>query len=80
MIDRGDLPAVRVGRRVRVRHSALDAFIAAGMTAPQFAEGDPWVAVSQAATAAMAAVQDQDREALARSIADLSDAAKALEA
>jgi excisionase family DNA binding protein len=33
-VDRGELPAVRVGsRRVRVRRSALDVFIAAGSTA-----------------------------------------------
>src|SRR5947209_4400485 len=50
MIDRGDLGAVRVGkRRVRVRQSQLDAFLAAGAmtheTDPAAAAGldeDPW--------------------------------------
>ncbi len=32
-IDAGKLPAVRVGRRVRIRQSELDRFIAAGETA-----------------------------------------------
>jgi excisionase family DNA binding protein len=31
-IDQGSLPAVRVGRRVRVRRSALDSILAAGAT------------------------------------------------
>jgi len=35
MIDRGELETVRVGqRRVRVRQSVLDAFLAAGETMP----------------------------------------------
>jgi excisionase family DNA binding protein len=35
MIDRGELPAVRVGsRRVRIRQSDLDAFLGAGETSP----------------------------------------------
>ena len=35
MIDRGELPAVRVGsRRVRIRRSDLDAFLGAGETKP----------------------------------------------
>jgi excisionase family DNA binding protein len=34
-IDRGELPAVRVGsRRVRIRRSDLDRFLEAGATAP----------------------------------------------
>ena len=33
-IDQGTLPALRVGRRVRVRRSDFDAFVEGGRTAP----------------------------------------------
>jgi hypothetical protein len=69
MIDRGELGAVRVGkRRVRIRQSQLDAFLAAGESSPQHAEADPWQAVSEAASTVVAAVRAQDRDALDRAI------------
>jgi len=33
-IDRGELPAFRLGRRVRIRRSDLDRFVEAGSTVP----------------------------------------------
>jgi excisionase family DNA binding protein len=67
IIDRGELGHVRVGqRRVRVRQSQLDAFLAAGESGPQPAEPNPWREVSEAASTVMAAVRAQDREALDR--------------
>jgi excisionase family DNA binding protein len=43
MIDRGELGHVRVGqRRVRVRKSQLDAFLAGGESGAQSAEADRW--------------------------------------
>jgi excisionase family DNA binding protein len=38
-IDQGTLPALRVGRRVRVRRSYFDAFVEGGRTAPAPASG-----------------------------------------
>jgi excisionase family DNA binding protein len=65
MIDRGELGHVRVGqRRVRVRQSQLDAFLAAGESDPHPPEANAWRAVSEAATAVTAAVREQNREAL----------------
>lgn len=78
MIDRGELGHVRVGqRRVRVRQSQLDAFLAAG-EADANAQAEPWRAVSEAASAVSVAVRRQDREALAGAIRDLQAAAEAL--
>jgi excisionase family DNA binding protein len=77
MIDRGELGHVRVGqRRVRVRQSQLDAFLAAGESDPQPPEANPWKAVSAAATAVTAAVREQNREGLGRAIASLAEAAQ----
>ena len=73
MIDRGELGAVRVGqRRVRVRQSQLDAFLAAGESSPQPGEANPWQAVNEAASAIAAAVQAQDRDALEQAISRLN--------
>jgi excisionase family DNA binding protein len=73
MIDRGELGHVRVGqRRVRVRRSQLDAFLAAGESSPQPAETNPWQAVSEATRAVTAAVREQDREALERALTTLA--------
>ena len=48
MIDRGEMGHVRVGqRRVRVRQSQLDAFLAAGESSAQLAEANPWQAVTK---------------------------------
>jgi excisionase family DNA binding protein len=77
MIDRGEMGHVRVGqRRVRVRQSQLDAFLAAGESSSQPAEADPWQAVSDAASAVAAAVRAKDREALEHAISRLADAAR----
>ena len=38
-IDKGTLPALRVGRRVRVRRSDFDALVEGGRTAPGAASG-----------------------------------------
>ena len=89
MIDRGDLGAVRVGkRRIRVRQSQLDAFLAAGeMPAEpesdtegesEAAELDPWGAVRNALGAVASAVDAEDQDALASALVELSDAVRAL--
>jgi excisionase family DNA binding protein len=79
MMDRGELGHVRVGqRRVRIRQSQLDAFLAAGESGPHPAEADPWQAPSEAALAVSVAVREQDRDALERTITGLTDAAGAI--
>jgi hypothetical protein len=68
---------MRVGqRRVRVRQSQLDTFLAAGPSVPQTPAADPWRAVAEAATAVTAAVREQNRAALGRAIATLVEAAQ----
>jgi excisionase family DNA binding protein len=84
MIDRGDPGAVRVGkRRVRVRQSQLDAFLAAGAmtheTDPAAAAGldeDPWRGVREAADAVATAVQTRDRDALEQALSALTKATR----
>jgi excisionase family DNA binding protein len=85
MIDRGELGAVRVGqRRVRIRQSQLDAFLAAGETAPEPErtdhEGDDWRTVRTALEIVLAAVDEQDRAALDAAINGLLTAAQWLRA
>jgi excisionase family DNA binding protein len=85
MIDRGELGAVRVGqRRVRIRQSQLDAFLAAGETAPATErtndQGGVWRAVSDAAEQVVAAADRQDRHALTSALAELTNAAQAIQA
>jgi excisionase family DNA binding protein len=76
-IDRRELGHVRVGqRRVRVRQSQLDAFLAVGESGPQPPQANPWQGVSEAATAVTAAVREQNRDALERAIAILAEAAQ----
>ncbi len=76
MLDRGELGHVRVGRRrVRIRQSQLDAFLAAGESSPQSAGPDPWRPISEAISAVDAAVKRQDRDALDRAITRLIEAA-----
>jgi excisionase family DNA binding protein len=85
-IDRGQLGAVRVGqRRVRVRQSQLDAFLAAGEmtheTDPSAAaslDENRWHAVRKAAGAVADAVQAQDRDVLEQAISALASAVRGL--
>jgi excisionase family DNA binding protein len=86
IIDRGEMGYVRVGkRRVRVRQSQLDAFLAAGESTAQLAAGEstaqlaeanPWQAVTEAANAVVGAVKAQDRDALDQAISTLAEAAR----
>jgi hypothetical protein len=77
MLDRGEMGHVRIGqRRVRVRQSQLDAFLAAGASNAHLAEANPWQSVSEASSAVAAAVKAQDRDALDRAISTLADAAR----
>ena len=80
---RGELPAVRVGvRRVRIRESDYEAFIAAGeMRAVADSDLDHakhWKEARSAAKAASDAVRMRDRAALQNAISALSKAAKGL--
>jgi excisionase family DNA binding protein len=80
MIDRRELGAVRLGqRRVRVRRSQLDEFLAAGERPAKAVlhqgedEGGPWQAVRAALEAAIRAANTEDAGQLARALADLSE-------
>ena len=90
-IDRGILPAVRVGsRRVRIRQSDLDAFLSAGSTDgavqttathPEETTGPPgdhWADLGMALAAASRAMETPDREGLADSLLSLSRSAERL--
>jgi len=77
MIDRGELGHVRVGqRRVRIRQSQLDALLAAGESRSLPADANTWQAVSEAASAVVAAARKQDRDALERAMSKLTGAAQ----
>ena len=79
MIDRGELPAVRVGsRRVRIRRSDLDAFLGAGETKPVADEDALREQFRVSLDDARAAVGDDAR--LASALRVLADAAKRLAA
>jgi hypothetical protein len=74
MIDRGELGHVCVGqRRVRVRQSQVDAFLAAGESSQRPAQANPWQPVSEAASAVVAAVSAQGRAVLDRALSRLTD-------
>jgi hypothetical protein len=90
-IDRGELSAVRLGqRRVRIRRSELDRFIAAGDTAhassdeesaPPGYTGPSTADVRARFGAAMAeasAALEHDRQDLASALNSLADAARSL--
>ncbi len=89
-IDRGELPAVRVGkRRVRVRQVDLDAFIAAGTTgrrdaeslsAEQVDEGSvtAWATFGAAMADATATLERADRSDLVDVLERLTRATRAL--
>jgi hypothetical protein len=86
MIDRGELGAVRVGqRRLRIRRSQLEAFLAAGEMTPEAepaaADGgneDRWLRVREAASAVANAAEAQDRDDLDQAMSALTDAAHGL--
>jgi hypothetical protein len=82
MIDRGELGAVRIGpRRVRVRQSQLDEFLAVGERfygREEVDDGSPWFPVRAALTAVSAAVAAEDREALESAVTGLMTAARSL--
>ncbi|MGH2882407.1 MAG: helix-turn-helix domain-containing protein [Solirubrobacteraceae bacterium] len=83
MIDNGELGAVRVGRRrIRVRQSQLDEFLAVGEKLYKGKEerndGTPWSAVRAALDSVASAVAAEDRETLESAIGDLQAATKAL--
>jgi excisionase family DNA binding protein len=87
-IDRGELPGVRVGRRrVRVRRSDLDEYLAAGTPEPANANqmaatdaiDDPsatlWARLGRAMADSVSATADGDHAALADSLRMVSAAA-----
>lgn len=77
LIDRGDLPAVRVGtRRVRVLRPDPDAFLAEGRRMTM--RSDARVALQDAMGAANKALRGGDSAEAAEALRSLSDAALAL--
>ena len=88
MIDRGDLPAVRVGkRRVRVRRTDLDGFLDAGSTqrreslpAEEVDEGSvtAWATFGAAMADATATLEAVDRVELVGVLERLTQATQAL--
>jgi excisionase family DNA binding protein len=89
-IDRGELSAVRVGsRRVRVRTSDLDTFIAAGTTRPPSDGPAPvaeepaaelWARLGVALADASRTMADEEREGLIGALQELAAAARELAA
>lgn len=88
MIDRGELPAVRVGsRRVRVRQSDLDQFLKpssapsrTGSPAPQVDEGAviAWAMFCASMAEATAALEQTDQRDLVRVLDSLARATREL--
>ncbi len=89
-IDRGELPAVRVGeRRVRIRQSDLDEFLAAGATARDAKDdaiavaaaeeqAGQWARLGTALADSTAALVGEDHGRLAEALNSLADAARGL--
>jgi len=78
-IDAGTLPAVRVGgRRVRIRQSALEDFLAAGAAAAPPRQTPPLGDLANAVAESTAALNGQDRAEVARALNALADAARKL--
>jgi excisionase family DNA binding protein len=75
-IDRGELPAVRLGaRRVRVRRSDLDALLAAGETHGRSTAADAaWTDIRAAISDARRAANRHDEPALRQAMAGLANA------
>jgi excisionase family DNA binding protein len=91
MVDRGELGAVRVGkRRVRIRQSALDAFLEAGSqpaTAPEQSEPAPevdegsitaWATFGAAMAETTAVLERTDQAELVQALDSLSEATRLL--
>jgi excisionase family DNA binding protein len=88
MIDRREIAAVRLGRRrVRIRQSALEAFVAAGEMPAAEDNGQPEPTAENAEARALlgaglaestAALADADDQALASALIELADAARNL--
>jgi excisionase family DNA binding protein len=77
MLDRGDLPAVRVGtRRVRILRSDLDEFIGERKRLTQ--RSDQRVAFDDALGAASKALRSKDKAATAAALRSLAQQALAL--
>jgi Helix-turn-helix domain len=79
MVDRGDLPAVRVGtRRVRILRSDLDEFLTEGKRLTQ--PSNRRIAFDDALGAASKALRGKDKAAAAAALRSLSQQALALAA
>jgi Helix-turn-helix domain len=79
MVDRGDLPAVRVGtRRVRILRSDLDEFLTEGKRLTQ--RSNRRIAFDDALGAASKARRGKDKAAAAAALRSLSQQALALAA
>ena len=77
MIDRGELPAIRVGaRRVRIERSDLDAFLAQGRRLTQRTEAR--VAFDDAVGTANRAIRGSDRSKAVEALRSLKKATLAL--
>jgi excisionase family DNA binding protein len=82
LIDRGELAAVRIGpRRIRVRQSQLDEFLAVGerfYKDQAMDDGTPWFPVRAALTSVASAVAAEDQAALETAIRELQTATESL--
>jgi len=84
MIDRRELGSIRVGpRRVRVRRSQLDEFLAAGERPARAVlreaehESSPWQAFRAALEAVIHAANDENQDALNLAMSELTVAMRA---
>jgi excisionase family DNA binding protein len=89
-IDRGELPAVRVGqRRVRVKRSDLDDFIEKGsvsqdrsaasaspLPTPEFGSGELWARLGNASAGLSEAIRRADRTEVAEALDGIATAAR----
>ena len=84
MIDRRELGSIRVGpRRVRIRRSQLDEFLAAGERPARAVlheaedESSPWQAFRTALEAVIHAANDENQDALDSAMSELTAAMRA---